>query len=525
VRSRTRNRRASMQWQLSVAASTLVATGCTGVAEQQSNPGPTVGYAEAACPAEISAVILADVTCGYLTVPERRDQPDSEHTVKLLVTRIQPPEPPTEEPMFVAGSDLGSSLDYGGIAPLAERVAREVIFLASRGTAYSEPALECPEVEEVGDADLASPTDDPDTRATYLDAVAACHRRLTDGGIDLSAYNLTEMAADAENLRQALGIDMWNVITYGTAARIAMEMLRTAPGPIRTVTLDSPELPGADPQVTAVQGTRDAIAAVLDACADDSACGAKYPHVRESFDRALSAVDGNPVTVTLADQPPDGRTVSVRVDAAMLVRIVRQMLSEGAGLRHPRAVPRMLDAVLAGRIDELVEITTAFVGDGPYCNGYQTRCVPLYHHALGVVFSTLCHDIAPFVDPAAPVRLAGTEIGFDAAYGRSPYLDVCDSWPAGEAPAEVAEPVRSEVPVLAIIGAYGPYVRPDQAREEMGDFPNLSIVVAPTDGHNVVAKTDCMLNIRNGWVDEPAMDPTGADCFAGARVAWDLDLP
>jgi hypothetical protein len=25
-----------------------------------------------------------------------------------------------------------------------------------------------------------------------------------------------------------------------------------------------------------------------------------------------------------------------------------------------------------------------------YCNGYQTRCVPLYHRALGVVFSTLC---------------------------------------------------------------------------------------------------------------------------------------
>ena len=76
----------------------------------------------AACPDDVSAVIVADVTCGYLTVPENRERPGSEHTVNLLVTRVQPREPPTKEPMFVAGTDLGSGLDYGGIAPLAGRV-------------------------------------------------------------------------------------------------------------------------------------------------------------------------------------------------------------------------------------------------------------------------------------------------------------------------------------------------------------------------------------------------------------------
>jgi hypothetical protein len=191
---------------------------------------------------------------------------------------------------------------------------------------------------------------------------------------------------------------------------------------------------------------------------------------------------------------------------------------------HRRSRDRLrFEAVIAGRTEELVEISNAFVGDGPYCNGYQTLCVPLYHRALGVVFSTLCHDIAPFADPTAPARLAASEIGFDAGYGRSPYLKVCDSWPVGEATAEVGQLVRSDVPVLAIIGALGPYVRPDQAREGLGEFSNLSIVVAPADGHDVVAKTDCMLNTRNAWVDNPAMDPAGTACFAGARVAWDLN--
>jgi hypothetical protein len=114
-----------------------------------------------------------------------------------------------------------------------------------------------------------------------------------------------------------------------------------------------------------------------------------------------------------------------------------------------------------------------------------------------------------------------SEIGFDAAYGRSPYLKVCDSWPVGEVTAEVGELVRSDVPVLAMIGALGPYVRPDPARAGLGEFSNLSIV-APADGRNVVAKADCMLDTRNAWVDNPAMDPAGTACFAGARVAWDL---
>jgi hypothetical protein len=118
--------------------------------------------------------------------------------------------------------------------------------------------------------------------------------------------------------------------------------------------------------------------------------------------------------------------------------------------------------------------------------------------------------------------VAGTEIGFDPAYGRSPHLKVCDSWAVGKATGDVAKLVRSDVPVLAIIGAFGPYVRPDQAREGLGEFSNLSIVVAPTDGHNVVAKTDCMLNTRNAWVDDPAIDAAGADCLISVRVAWDL---
>ena len=406
----------------------LSLTGC-GPVDGDTSRDSTLGYADAACPAEISAVIVADLSCGRLIVPERRGQTESRRTIELLVARVTPPTPSDKEPMFVAGTELGSNVDYGGIAPLAQRVDRDVIFLAARGTGYAKPSLQCPEVDALGDADLANPINDPTTRQAYLREVGACHQRLTSEGIDVSAYNLAEMAADAEDLRRALGIRTWNVITYGTASRIALEMLRADPSRIRTVTLDSPELPGTDPRLLAVDATRDAIAAVLTACAEDADCVKDYPDVRQSFTKALLSVQAEPLDLALANQPPDGRSVIVHVDPGMLVRLLRQMLSEGAGLRHPRAVPRVLDAVSDRRTAELTEIATAFVGDSAYCNGYQTRCVPSLRRAPGVLFTTLCHDIAPFSDPTQPSQHARNQLGFDLAYGQSPYLEVCRHWP------------------------------------------------------------------------------------------------
>ena len=203
----------------------------------------------------MSGDIVAEVSCGYLTVPENRSKPG--RSIRLLVTRVQPPAGSNPaEPLFVAGTETASVPGYSGTSPTAARVGREVIFLDPRGVGHSEPALECPEVAGLTERTLAMPVDDQATRTAFLDAVAGCHQRLTASGIDLGAYNVTEMAADAEDLRRALGIESWNVVTTGTASRIALEMLRWAPEHIRTVILDSPEVPGDDPRAVAVPATR-----------------------------------------------------------------------------------------------------------------------------------------------------------------------------------------------------------------------------------------------------------------------------
>ena len=57
----------------------------------------------------------------------------------------------------------------------------------------------------------------------------ACHDRLESQGVDLSAYNSAEIAADVEDLRLALGVERWNLYGWSYGTRIALTFPRTEP--------------------------------------------------------------------------------------------------------------------------------------------------------------------------------------------------------------------------------------------------------------------------------------------------------
>jgi pimeloyl-ACP methyl ester carboxylesterase len=514
-------------------AVTIALGGCTAADTETPEPtAPTLGgtasaadFAETDCPADVAQVIVGEVTCGFLTVPE--DRAAAGNDVRLFVTRIEPPAVQHEDPMFVVGSDLANLPNYGGIAPLAQRVGREVILMDTRGSGHSEPSLACSEVDEIRATTLATATDDEQTRSTFLDAVAACHERLTADGVDLSAYHLSAMAADVEDLRTALGIEEWNVATYGTTSRIALEMVRQSPQHLRSVLLDSPEVPGADPRLLAVESTRDSLAAVLAACASDAGCDDAFPDADTLLNRGLTTLDDDPITVemTAAGQEP----VDVLVDDALLLRLLRGMLSDGGSsgsFMRAASVPAILDGATSGSLDQLADtLTTVIAGSPTYCLGYLPKCLPQHLASMGTAWSVLCHDIAPRHDSAEATRAAGTEgTALAVAYGNSPHLDVCDVWPVTvDDAADVDTPVQSDVPVLALVGGFTPYSPEAVVREGLAGLTGLTLVVDPTGGHNVVG-SDCLVSIRGAWLDDLDLSTDEDDCLASQTTDWVTDL-
>jgi pimeloyl-ACP methyl ester carboxylesterase len=211
-----------------LATAVLVLAGCsqttgatqpTSVAEQ---PVTNASYASAPCPSPNLAGapeldLGPDVDCGILTVPESRTDPDGP-TIKLAVARLTAESPdPGRLPMVYLNGGPGSStiviLEH--FRDKGINRDRDVIFVSQRGTFHADPMLSCAEYDGFLAESVSTSMLAPATAQRSLDAIQACHNRLTAKGIDLSAFNSVENAADVADLRTAMGIDSWHV--YGVS--------------------------------------------------------------------------------------------------------------------------------------------------------------------------------------------------------------------------------------------------------------------------------------------------------------------
>jgi pimeloyl-ACP methyl ester carboxylesterase len=481
-------------------AALLLLASCTGSSEMEFRPI----FRQAPCPEDVTSVVLTTVTCGFLTVLENRSEPDGD-TIRLFVTRIEPPGGnPAPDPVLILGIDLGKTPDYAGFAPGAQRFNREVILLDQRGTGHSEPTLACPEVERLGERLVGARLSDPEVRADLQSAAEACHDRLTGEGIALPAYNLGEMAADAEDVRRALGIPRWNIASYGSASRVALEIVRRFPEHVRAMWLDTPQFPQVDEVTLGISGTRYALGQISADCAVDRACSRRFPDLSNALGEAVVRLDAEPVTVTVADTPAAeaaGHPIRVVVDGAALLRAVRGMVSN-IDLGMAPVVPAVIYRALEGDVD----VVAYLLSEEPVCLGYQPACgfQPLFEGAL---FSILCHDQVPFVEASRLRGMAGGDPGFQDAYVANPYLDVCEVWDVGEATPVAHRPVSSDIPMLIYVGRYDAFGPLPVAEQAIASLSGSFLVDVPYQGHNILGSLDCYRSIRNAWIEDPTSAP------------------
>ena len=84
----------------------------------------------------------------------------------------------------------------------------------------------------------------------------------------------------------------------------------------------------------------------------------------------------------------------------------------------------------------------------------------------------MCRDVVPFTDASSLRGLAGDDPAFGEAYGRSPFLGACGAWGARRGDPVVATPVRSDVPILVIVGRFDPFGMLPYAQQAISTLPN-----------------------------------------------------
>jgi pimeloyl-ACP methyl ester carboxylesterase len=453
-------------------------------------------YHETPCPFDTSTLIVP-VRCGLLTVPENRTSSDS-RPITLAVMVAESPNPrKADDPMVYLTGGPGESAIAAMVPVLSSDAAnallaeRDWIIMDQRGTGYSVPRLDC---NIFGIARIASQT-------ALRDAAEVCRQRYVLAGVDLDGYTTAENAADFASLREAMGIEAWNLfgVSYGTT--LALTIMRDYPQGIRSVTLDSTLPPQETFFVSDVEHKLQALTRVFDACAIEPACATTYPDLAERFEAAVAVL--NEQSIDLGEIQISGDfLVFALTNTSVFQRDVIQQL------------PAVIDMALNGDVEALAQLLDGVASGTDAGGGFESDLVAA-NDGMGLAMN--CSRDARF--PAVDEQL--TELGEGSAVGEAlaglyrRYWEACASWTAGLPEIDVPEPVESAIPTLLLVGEWDPSTPPELAYQTAATLENATVVVFPGQGHSVLldAESTCPAALVNAFTADP-ITPLDTKCVA-----------
>ena len=436
-------------------------------------------FETAPCPRSFTRVLR----CGYLLVPENRDNPDSP-TIKLAVAifpaRTSIPE--ADPLLFFDGGPGSRTLDAwsSGIDPLVNRVNRDrdVIIFDQRGMGYSEPSLTCPEQYE----------------ADNTNWLVRCRDRWSQAGVELDAYTTRAVAADGADLMKALGIESYNVWGGSFGSSAAMTLLRDHPEGLRSVVVTALQPPQADLQADLGPMLLRTINLIGEQCAADAACSAAFPgSLSEKLAAVVARLDAQPVTLDLSGTPTE-------INGGMLLSGLGQILKDQPGLP---LLPPLIEAFYQQQYD----VVAAYVS--PLNVGASDPAIP-----IGAYYSIRCADSILATTPAAlDASLARIDPAFRDNYRTSTSRQVseCQTWGAHVPTADERLPPASEIPVLIMNGEFDPYSSPEWVESALATLPNGHAFWFPGYVHGINNHI-CAQRILNAFIDDPASAPD-ASCI------------
>ncbi len=479
-------------------------------------PTPAARFELAACPFDLPAgqVEGETVECGYVVVPEDRADPDSP-TIRLAVATFHHPDgdPESDPVLYLEGGPGMSALEFLSLtftelSKPAFAANRDLVVFDQRGVGLSEPALDCPELLELGRELLDWEVDgetitEEEAIDLVLQTTIACGETLARVA-DLSAYNTAANAADVNDLRLALGYDevnLWSV-SYGT--HLALTVMRDHPEGLRSVVLDSVYPLDVDLYLEMLPNLDRAFDVLFEDCAADEACNTHYPDLRTVFFETANHLNETPASFQVTD-PFTGESYEVLLTGDDLVGLLHQLLYRTNLLP---VLPQMIYNASQGTFDQAARILGLLIGmEETLSHGmfYSVRCRD------ELAFSTLDQFEAVAADYPELTRFLADGIG-SLSYG------ICEDWDSGQ-PGEIENrAVTSDIPALILAGEYDPVTAPAWGQHAAETLENGYFYEYPGVGHGASVGVDCPREMMVAFLDDPTRAPDDA-CIA------EMDLP
>ncbi len=422
------------------------------------------------------AVAGIKLECGQLDVKLDRSDALSDARQKLsyVVLKSKSKQPLADPVVFLTGGPGSSALYFLNVlAKSAILNTRDLIAIEQRGNGYSEPNLLCDASE-------------PDTIASVRIAYRKCFEQVAARKLPLRAYNLDEAARDINDLRTALKIREWNIFGTSYGSFWALRYLAMRPEGVRSVILDSPYPPQADPRDSWVAHLN-GLDAVFAACAAEAKCNAAYPDLRNQFLGLLAEATKQP-----------GYTDDV---GSQLINFVINTNFETASVLN---VPRLIHAY--ARKDQNTIQTIASLDPYGKPKGFDINRAL----SLGLRMNTECIEDIPFESPPKNrLVLNGTwpaSVVAAAKLTASYAVGYCGKiWEVPTGSPDFNQPVSSDVPALITVGALDPETPPTFGEMMKQTLPNATLAVLPDSAHAAIARpSTCTVGILERFLARPA---------------------
>lgn len=248
---------------------------------------------------------------GEFVVPENRENPTGK-TIKLGFIRFKSTNPNPSFPIvYLAGGPGGSGTGTakGGRFELfmALREVADVIAFDQRGTGLSNQIPPC---NQRANFDFQTPGSAEYYLGKMKGVTKSCLDFWEQEGVDVSAYNTRESAADINDLRKALGVDKLNLwgISYGS--HLAFECIKQFGENINRVALAS--LEGPDQSIKLPVYNQNFLNYLAEKVAEDPLASKDYPDLIQSMKRVFNKLEEHSVMATGVD-PRSGQAFEVAI--------------------------------------------------------------------------------------------------------------------------------------------------------------------------------------------------------------------
>lgn len=491
-----RSSRARRRWVMpaliaTVAALTIATLGTQLIGSARPALLPSVSYVPGLEQAPCPPAFLAQVpngTCADLVVPEDRTNPRG-RALHLLITRA---------PALAASpaSDPTISITRATTSVSSQaRAHSEVLSFGTRLSFDPDPAMACPEFEQITVALLTAAVQDRTLVMAGQRALRTCHDRLTRSGVALAHFTYEDAGNDVVDLIRALHLTSVNLAASARSALAAFVVVRDAPKVVRTLTLENPWPPG--------QYTLDPTAQLASAfdqyvalCETDRQCHSAYPNLAQLLRNDWAQDNAHP-QVVLAEDP------STHYRHPVLVNGDTAAFDLAVGLGNPIIDPLLAAGVARGTPELAAGLALSwrsifFTHNFPWASFLSGWCSQ--HLDVPNPGHTISSQSRP--------ELAGVDGG--------PLQWACAGWPVPQAPASTFAPVASTVPTLIVIAPLDAQLPLQSAATVAAGLPNTTVLTLATLGAGAVdsGTPACLNELRRAFLTNPTQHLDAAHCAA-----------